>query len=150
MYGNCVSCSRFTKLNRFKFCATCFAQDELLLAGAHELLQNGGKQSILDVGKKLDVTPKRIFLWIDQGRITTERLEYLCPKCGEDQLNNFCTCQMEQIMIHRDPAVEDAEPPVDKPERFYANRRVSQKQETYWNSKSKICKRQKRDIWLLT
>ncbi|MGC9327490.1 MAG: hypothetical protein ACP5I1_07635 [Candidatus Hinthialibacter sp.] len=150
MYGNCVSCNRFTMLNRYKFCAACFAEDELLLAGLHDLLQKEGKQSILDVGKKLHLSPKRIFLWIDQNRITTERLEYLCPKCGEDQLNGFCACQMEQIQMHREPEEEEADPPILKPGRFHANRRVSQKQESYWNTKSSIHKRQKRDIWLLT
>lgn len=148
MYGNCVFCKRFASLNRYKICDTCVPDDELYLTAARNLLEKEGKKSILDLAEAIAVKPERIFLWIDQKRIDTKNLEYLCPKCGDDLLNGLCSCQMERFLI-RTP--EEPEPaPEKEPKGFHVNRRVSEKCRRYWDMKSRIRRRQKRDIWLFT
>lgn len=149
MYGDCVLCKRFSSLNRYKICDTCFPEDEKLLQAAREYLEKEGKKSIMDLAEHLLIKPDLVFLWLDQKRIPSEYLEYLCPKCGDDLLNGLCSCQMERLMAHSPeiPEEEEAEP---ESKGFHSNRRVSKKCQIYWDCISKIRRRQKRDIWIPT
>lgn len=146
MYGNCAVCDRFTTLNRFKMCERCFIEDEAFLSAAREFVDKEGSQSVEHLAEMLSIEPERIIRWIDQKRIDIETLEYRCPKCGDDLFQGMCTCQMEHFLV-RTPE-ESNENGKKESKGFHSSRRVEEKCRQYWETKTKIRRKQKRDIWV--
>ncbi len=146
MYGNCVLCERFASLNRYKICDTCFETDEEYLQVATKILREDGHKNVFELAEDVEIEPERIFLWVDQKRILTSSLEYLCPKCGGDILKGICDCQLERFLFRSPEELEPEDKTGDA--RCYSNRRVLDKCKEYWDYKSRIKRRQKRDIWV--
>ncbi|MEW6236633.1 MAG: hypothetical protein AB1656_14710 [Candidatus Omnitrophota bacterium] len=144
MYGNCILCNNYAKLNRLYICSDCFPIDEQLLQLARDMIQAEGRMSVFELADKLSVPYERIFLWIQQRRLKPGQFRYNCPVCGKDLLYSFCDCMKNSY------ASESSGRHGVHPEKFYSALRIHQRRNYYWDHESRIRRKQKRDIWLPT
>jgi ribosomal protein S16 len=140
MYDNCIHCGTLTHINSQKSCESCQKEDNQLLQQAREFIRTNGRKSIFELAEALKITPARIFRWIEQGRMPSQRFKYLCPKCGQDLMKGLCACNKQTLRGNENTGSKG----------FHSKRRVEQKCKKYWEEDSRINRRQKRDIWLLT
>lgn len=146
MLGNCVHCGKYAMLNQYKTCAACFEIDEQLLKFIRNRLRRD-RMTVIEMAERLAVSPHRIFRWIDQGRLTARLFYFPCPICGRDLLTCVCSCQMPAFVQEKttDPSLSG-----NKRKGFHSDLRAAVKCGNYWDRKSRICKNQKRDIWIFT
>ncbi|MBD3266499.1 hypothetical protein GF373_07495 [bacterium] len=138
MYGNCMECGAFGRLNNSKLCKDCNIVNEQLLQQVREFLRNEGRKTVFELSEELSIPPQKIFSWIDSGKLSKNQFKYVCPLCGGDLLNDTCECT----------SLSPAEEEPKNPEKFYSAIRVEERRRKYWEEKSKIRRKQKRDIWL--
>jgi hypothetical protein len=139
MYGNCNFCGIFARLTPNKLCKDCQIVDEQLIQEAREILRNEGQVSVFEIAERLSIPPRHVFNWVESGRISQCHFHHLCPLCGKDMLNNGCDCTKS-----RTPPEEEA------PVKFHSAIRIAERRRKYWEEKSKIKRKQKKDIWIVT
>lgn len=139
MYGNCAYCGTFSQLNNHKMCKQCQIVDAQLIQQAMEILRAEGQKTIFELAEQIEVEPRRVFNWIDQGKISTIYFKHACPICGQDMLNGSCSC----TTLSQSPG------PQDPPGKFYTAIRIAKRRKQYWDEESTIRKKQKRDIWIV-
>lgn len=139
----CVCCGAKNKINRLGYCPACYRDEIRLLKQAIAYIRTHGRKSVFHVADCIGVSPARIYHWIEIGFIPLAAFQYLCPQCHQDLLEGICDCGMQTVR----PQLSTKD---QQSFRIHSNLRVEEKRRRYWEEKSGIQKRQKRDIWIPT
>ncbi len=143
MFENCKECKIFARVNRLGLCETCNHVDEQLMSLSREILNEEGKMTVFDLSERIGIGAKRIFRWIEEGRIKSSYFKHECPLCGKDMLSGECVC-------HKSTYVQSLDERIKHPEKFYSTTRGEKRIQKYWDEESKIQRKQKRSIWMRT
>jgi hypothetical protein len=142
MYGNCTDCGCYARLTPGKLCKDCETIDQQMLQQARETLRQEGRKTVFELSEQLSILPKKVFQWLEQRKLGTHMFKHVCPFCGGDILNNTCECV---ALLKR------SEKPATNPQaKFHSALRVQERRRRYWEQKSNIRKKQKKDIWFIT
>ena len=141
MYGCCVHCKKFTRVNRLQSCNSCHIIDEQALQHAKAILRTDGTTTVFELAKQVSVPPERIFLWLQQGRLKSFFFKHLCPICGGDLLNDGCKCNQPDFGI---------KPQEENPVLFPKKRHIIKLERFYWDEVSRIRRKQHLEHWFPT
>lgn len=141
MFNNCKECHAFGRVNRLGLCRTCNDVDENLMSLMKEIINTEGKMTVFAMAERIGISANRIFRYIEESRLKSHLFKHACPFCSADLIEGKCKCPTFQLVGEPLPAKKH-------PEKFHSAIRVEKRKQEYWDRKSNINRRQKRDIWI--